>query len=288
MTATKATVRLLILDLDNTLYDWVGYFVPAFDAMLESAASILDIARDDLRSSVRDVHTRHGNTEHPFALLEADAVVASLPGLSRVERYEYLRPAFETFDAEKTSRLKLYEGVWGTLEKVRLAGTTIVGHTDAASVSARSRVRLLQLDEFLSRIYATAFWGESHPDARSQSSDTQFDIVELGTGERKPNPDAVRKILADYKCTPDEALYVGDNEDKDLVMAEAAGVQTAWAEYGTRHDPAQWARLLDLTHWRALAPPPSTEPEGVKADRTTLSEFSDLTTLFSFGPLRTA
>ena len=31
-------VRLLITDLDHTLWDWAGYIVPALRAMVESAA----------------------------------------------------------------------------------------------------------------------------------------------------------------------------------------------------------------------------------------------------------
>ena len=27
-------IKLVVTDLDNTLYDWVGYYVPALDAMI--------------------------------------------------------------------------------------------------------------------------------------------------------------------------------------------------------------------------------------------------------------
>ena len=283
---STSPVSLLILDLDNTLYDWVGYFVPSLDAMLKSASVILGTPEDVLRDSIRDVHAHYGNTEHPFALLEARVVTDATAHMTRTERFDHLRAAFEAFDAEKAAKLKLYDGVRETLETIRAAGATIVAHTDAASVSARSRVKILGLDAYISRVYATAFEGGSHPNPRTEGSSSVSDIVELGAGERKPNPAAVNKILDDYRCPPHRALYVGDNENKDLLMAHSAGVRGAWAEYGTHHDPALWARLLEFTHWR-VSNTPTDDPSGQFIDnsRTTLAQFGDLVEIFTFQPL---
>ena len=38
--------KLLITDLDDTLYDWLGYFIPSFYGMVDEIASITKINKD--------------------------------------------------------------------------------------------------------------------------------------------------------------------------------------------------------------------------------------------------
>ena len=53
------TKAMLVCDLDNTLYDWVGYFVPSFNAMVNEALPILGCGREQLLDDLREVHQRH-------------------------------------------------------------------------------------------------------------------------------------------------------------------------------------------------------------------------------------
>src|SRR4051794_31349072 len=69
-----ANKRLLVCDLDNTLYDWVSYFVASFNAMVDAAVEVMGCDRDELLDDLRAVHQRHHDSEHPFALLEAETV----------------------------------------------------------------------------------------------------------------------------------------------------------------------------------------------------------------------
>jgi FMN phosphatase YigB (HAD superfamily) len=53
-------VRLVITDVDNTLYDWVTYFASAFSAMLEELAKTLSLPRGKLLAEYKAVHRYHG------------------------------------------------------------------------------------------------------------------------------------------------------------------------------------------------------------------------------------
>lgn len=66
--------RLLVCDLDNTLYDWVSYFVPSFYAMINSAVKITGCDREILLDDMRAVHRNYGDSEQPFALLETETI----------------------------------------------------------------------------------------------------------------------------------------------------------------------------------------------------------------------
>ena len=90
----KNSKQLIICDLDNTLYDWVAYFVEAFYAMSEAAAEILDISIEVLLDELKEVHQKHHDSEHPYALLETESVKNLLHRYSREEAYALLNPAF--------------------------------------------------------------------------------------------------------------------------------------------------------------------------------------------------
>ena len=78
----KPTIRLVVTDLDNTLYDWVSFFVPSFYAMVDEAVELLQVARERLLDDLQEVHVRYGTSEQPFALLETKVVEDRLSGKS--------------------------------------------------------------------------------------------------------------------------------------------------------------------------------------------------------------
>jgi phosphoglycolate phosphatase len=284
MRSRRRTVHAIVLDLDNTLYDWVGYFVPAVRAMLAEAARQLSTDPRSLREDLRRVHVRHGNTEHPFALLETAAVRRRLAGLTARERHQALRPAFDAFNAARASQLRLYPAVADTLDSIRAAGCRLVGHTEATEVNIAARARALGLHTRLEAIYASEFTGPPHPlGAGRQRGGEPVPVVALRNGARKPDPELARRILRQVGVPAEHSLYVGDSVAKDIAMARGAGMMTAWARYGTRHDAALWTELVELSHWdpatvaAAAAASPLDEPDVV------LDSFDQLLEHFEFG-----
>ena len=62
--------KMLVCDLDNTLYDWVSYFVPSLYAMIREATKIIGCDQEELCNDLRSIHQHYHNTEHPYSLLE--------------------------------------------------------------------------------------------------------------------------------------------------------------------------------------------------------------------------
>ncbi|WP_371409480.1 HAD-IA family hydrolase [Micromonospora zamorensis] len=243
-------MNALILDMDNTLYDWVAYFVPAVRAMVTVAANLLDVSEEELRGDLQVVHHRHGNTEHPFALLETTAVERRLPAMSQLVRHEYLLPAFTAFNEVRRHHLRLYGDVTSTLHTIKATGCHIVGHTEAKDVNISSRARALGLEAMLEAVYAPRFVGPPHPlGADRGSTPVAIEIRVLPPTARKPNPEIARRIAEQLGVPSAHCLYVGDNLSKDVAMAKRAGMQAAWARYGTHHDPELWRDLVKLSHW---------------------------------------
>ena len=287
MTIRHPVVHAVIVDMDNTLYDWVAYFVPAMRAMLAQAVHDLDTDERALRDDLRQVHIKYGNTEHPFALLETRTVKQRLHGLTARQRYEALRPAFQAFNEVRDQQLRLYPTVAPTLRTIRETGCRAIGHTEATNVNIASRARMLGLESTLDAIYAPKFEGPPHPlgDNRVDSA-PPLPVVALPPDARKPNPDVAGRIATQLAIPTARCLYVGDSLAKDVIMAKSAGMLTAWARYGTDHDAELWAELVTLSHWDgpavASARAIESSQESINPD-VTLDSFDELLGAFAFG-----
>lgn len=277
-------VRLLITDLDNTLYDWVSCFVPAFYDMVEAAARTLDVPCDRLLDELRAVHQKHGNTEHPFALLETPTVIEKFSGVPLSQLKEHFQPAFEIFKQRRERDLKLYPSVAETLHALCSAGTQIVAYTEAAVYNVAHRMRVLNLWAYIHRLYAP----EGHATLAREFgfTDPVDRIMLLPAGHRKPDREVLQEICSGVGLNPTDALYVGDSITRDVAMAREAGIRVAWAKYG-KPNPQQWERLVRVTHWTAA----DVEREAglrrryanVRPD-CCLDEFKDLKEHFAFAP----
>ncbi len=240
---SRPTIRLLVTDLDNTLYDWVGFFASAFNAMVDTALPILSVGRDTLLNELQTVHRRHKDSEHPWSLVETRCAIERWPQADRAERKRLLDPAFHAFNRVRKARLTLYPGVQDTLATLHARGVPILGHTEASTVSAVDRVQRLGLASFLDRLYAA--------DVGVPATDAPLEVVPVPREIHKPNPRVLAEICEGLGIEPEQALYVGDSISRDVGMAQQIGMHTAWAAYGTRHLAEDWATLVRVTHWSA-------------------------------------
>ena len=248
---SKQPIQLLVTDLDNTLYDWITSFVPAFYSMVDVASGLLDTPKEKLLDELQAVHRLYGNSEHPYALLETPTVASQFLGLSRDEKRERLDPAFHAFNRARKNSLRLYDGVRETLEVLRQSGAVVVAHTDAYAGNSLFRLGRLQLTELISRLYAPQYEMKSammHIPSGSADVPTHY-LRPLPFEERKPNPQVLIDICADHLVLPANTLYVGDSLTRDVYMAERAGVHSAWARYGNDYNRDLWPRLVRVTHW---------------------------------------
>jgi phosphoglycolate phosphatase len=245
--------RLLVCDLDNTLYDWVGYFVPAFYAMVDEVVRLIGCDREKLLDDFRIVHQRHGDSEQPFALLETQTIRQRFNGIEGEKVVRYLDPAFHAFNAVRKKKLTLHPHVRETLDLLRASGVDLVAHTEGKLYGVVDRLERLNLFPYFKKIYCRERSFSLHP---SQSvHDKWLDrfpltkIVELSHHQMKPNASVLLEICRNEGFEPSRSCYVGDSVARDILMAKRANVFAVWAAYGARHDPAQYELLVRVTHW---------------------------------------
>src|ERR1700730_2095588 len=233
--------RLLICDLDNTLYDWVSYFVPSFYAMVDAAIEITGCDREKLLDDFRVVHQRYGDSEHPFALLETDTIKKFYQHLSDNSMLAALDPAFHAFNSARKKNLHLHAGVRDTLAALNRSGIKLIAHTESKLYGVADRLNRLDLFQYFDKVYCRERSLSPHPKPQSGSDWLEripvAKIIELSHHQSKPNPAVLLEICGNEGVAAEEAAYVGDSIARDVLMAKRANVFVIWAAYGAHHDP---------------------------------------------------
>ncbi|MHB8419637.1 MAG: HAD family hydrolase [Myxococcales bacterium] len=232
-------IRAVVTDLDNTVYSWVNYIVPALEAMVDSLCRTTGFPRIRVVQSLKEVYERVGTNDYSFAIQES-AIFREFNGDFDSFRALIIEPAKEAFAAARRKYLQPYPGALEGLGALREAGIRVVAITDAPRNSAEARVRGLSLDDWLEAIYTLPGYPLPQAvDERIRQRDleggyrSKIPVIELPAEHEKPDPRGLLRVLSDIALTPDEVLVVGDNRGKDGGMARSAGCRWAWAEYGT-------------------------------------------------------
>lgn len=249
----KSDIKLLVCDLDNTLYDWVGFFVPAFYAMVNRVVEITGCDRETLLDDLHAVHQKHHDSEHPFALLETSFVRTRFPGQTIEEIKNTLDPAFHAYNSARKRSLALHPGVRETLNALIESNVKLVAHTESKLYAIVTRFKLLGLTDYFSRIYCRERSFSEYVGSRIGNEFLNefpmHKVVELSGHQTKPNVDVLLEICSREGVSPTSTAYVGDSMARDILMAKQAGVYAIWAAYGARHDMSDYERLVRISHW---------------------------------------
>jgi len=278
--------KMLVCDLDNTLYDWVGYFVPSFNAMVEAALPIIGCDREQLLDDLREVHQRHHDSEQPFALIETSIVQRQFAGMSLPEMAKALDPAFHAFNSMRKKTLRLNLGVMEGLSSLHRAGIILVAHTESRLYGAFDRLLRLGILRYFRKVYCRERPVSVHPNEAASAAwlnQVPMDLVrELAHHQVKPDPDVLLEICRTEGVETSDTAYVGDSVARDILMAKRAGVFAIWAEYGAKHDRSLYADLVRVTHWTpdevAREERLRAEARSVRPDYTASSSFLDVLT----------
>lgn len=237
-------VKLLITDLDDTLYSWLGFFIPAFYGMVEELASILGKDKEVLLQEYKRIHQEKGSVEYPFATIYLPAVLSAYPNYTQEELKRELNPVFYRFNHIRKRELHLYPQVKETLEEVSKAGIKIVGYTESAEENGFYRLKKLGIAHLFERVYVSnsSFERPEHILAHSQTT-----IVE----GKKPNPQVLDQICRGESVSTHEVIYVGDSMTKDIYMAKSAGITSVLCEYPCEVQATKelYEKLVAISHW---------------------------------------
>ncbi|AKB28379.1 Hydrolase, HAD superfamily [Methanosarcina siciliae T4/M] len=198
----QKTLKAVLFDMDNTLFDFVAVKLIA----------------------CREILSYLGERDRNLKKEPAELFAYFLRGTYGFEDYENIKDYMqerklfteqaylqccEIYDREKLEKLELYPGVKETLEGLKKLGLRLAIITDADRYHALTRLtKVGLLDSFELLVSADM------------------------TGTKKPNPAHFLFALEALGIKPEESLVVGDSLKKDMAPARRLGLKTAYASYG--------------------------------------------------------
>ncbi len=249
-------IRLVVTDMDNTLYSWVDYIVPAVESMVDAVCTATRYPRIKVVQSLKAVYTKYESNEYPFALQES-SLFAEFPDFGSFDKL-VIEPARMAFAEARRKYLRPYKGVADTLKVLKERRVPVVALTDAPRNPAEQRVKRLGLDELLLAIYTLpGFQFPASPDGEALVAPDILQkeargayrpacaVVELPRDYEKPNAAGLKQICRTYGVEPKDVLVVGDSVKKDIAVARELGATDCWAEYGT-YISLEYRERLDI------------------------------------------
>lgn len=237
----KPQIRAVVGDLDNTCWDWMGFYIPAMQRFTHKVAEIAGVTPEVLYPEIRSIHQRHGTSEYGWVLQEMPTLqhlkeaTGDLRPLSQI-----YKPAIDVYCEERDRRLALYPGVSSFFNTLGAKGTLRIAFTEAQAFYTFSRFKKTGLDNFIDVLYTPPdsdipqgvdlAAARSNPPSYYRLNHAQHRA--LPKGARKPNPELLMQILDEHKLRPQEVLVFGDHLWKDVWMAQQVGCHNAHAFYG--------------------------------------------------------
>lgn len=196
-------LRAVILDLDNTLTDFMRMKHVSIDAAIEGMIDAgLSMPREEVKEKLFEIYDRKGIEdqrvfdtflEEQFGEIDPQIHTAAIIGYRRGREYT----------------LVLYPHVKKTLMALAKRGLKLVILSDAPRYQAWSRLCYLQLTHFFDHV-----------------------ITFEDTLSRKPDPAPFMRAIELLDMHPDEVIMVGDWPERDMVGANGVGIKTVYAKYG--------------------------------------------------------
>ncbi|MEA3306411.1 MAG: HAD-IA family hydrolase [Elusimicrobiota bacterium] len=200
-------IRAVILDIDNTLMDFMRMKRAAVDSAVDDMIDAgLNISKEEMVEKIFKIYWEEGIEDQNIF----DKVLTKEFG--EID-YKILAAGILGYKRAKEGHMTLYPHVKLTLTKLLKSGVKMGVVSDAPRLPVWLRIVALGLHHYIDHI-----------------------VTFEDTGERKPSPKPFTKILELLETKPEEAIMIGDWAERDIKGAKNIGMLTAWAKYGNEFD----------------------------------------------------
>jgi HAD superfamily hydrolase (TIGR01509 family) len=194
--------KLVIFDLDNTLYDYDTCHERALRTALEHTHKLCSVPISELYETYQNIRRilkkKIGVTASSHNRFIYFANICRQHSISANYVCDIDNLYWDTY----LSNMRPFHGASNLLQSLKSAGVFLVVLSDFQIRLVHHKLRVLNLLQFFDGIY----------------SSEEF-------GVEKPNSDGFIQILKDYNMRPEQCLMIGDSFDKDIEGARRVGIR---------------------------------------------------------------
>ncbi len=218
----------ILLDIDNTLYDYDKTHTKALEILIASANKLLKIDVADLESAYLEARKQinselYGTASSHNRLLYIQKMLESLniSGLTvSLELYEIYWNAF-------LENIDVYDGVYAFLESVKNVPVCLV--TDLTAHIQHRKIKKLHLDQYAEHL-----------------------VTSEEAGHEKPHPYIFLLALHKMDLKPNEVCMIGDSFKKDILGASDLGIQAFWINKNEKKDMFSNNSIVEFQEFQEL------------------------------------
>ncbi|MDX9757952.1 MAG: HAD-IA family hydrolase [Bacteroidota bacterium] len=210
-------IDAVVFDLDNTLVDFMLMKRNAVDAGIRAMIDAgLQVSFREIDEMVSRIYKEEG--------IEYQRVFNRvLEELTNDVDHKVLAAGIVGYRKAREATLVPYPHVHMTLFTLARMGLKLGVVSDAPKLEAWLRLCSLNLHHIFDAV-----------------------VTFEDTGERKPSPTPFQRVLSLMQVQPDQAIMVGDWEERDILGARNIGMRTAFARYGDTFNTGQSSADYDL------------------------------------------
>jgi phosphoglycolate phosphatase len=236
--------RVIITDVDNTLFDWIEMWEKGFRVLLKDIVELAGLDEAEVKRSIRRANQSLGTSEHDDIAFQLDI----FDSVMRDHQRESLDLIGRRFRASKEAATRLYPDVAPAMSFLQSRGIRIFCLTESVAPYAETRLSQLGLTGLVDGLICSEFPGATGVRAVSHSL-WQIPVTTFPFELRKPNPRLLRLVSEVLEVPMSRLIYVGDSLYKDVMMANVSGVEVCWARYGDATASPSYATLREVSHW---------------------------------------
>ena len=199
-------LKLLIFDLDDTLYPEIDYVRGGF-------RTVSTYMQKKYKIDANEFYRKLISTKSLSPSAKVFDIVLENYQLKDRKLVEKLIKLYRA----QTLKLKLFPGVRSMLEKFKKKYILALV-TDGKKVVQHRKLKYLKIIDYFDSVLYT---------------------LDLGDNFKKPSELSFKQLLYSYGIKPHEALYIGNDPNKDFIGAKKAGIKTIRVNQGFYKDKAK-------------------------------------------------
>jgi phosphoglycolate phosphatase-like HAD superfamily hydrolase len=235
----------IVWDGDNTLWPWVSYAAPAYEAMCQIIAQESGKSEDEVADAMRTIYAEAGTMEYAN-LIQDLGTKGFFDGMPNYDQHAMVDKVQQTFSNIRRKKLKLYAGIKEVVETVHENNIINIMITDAPEYQAQMRMKRSHLAKYMDGIFAmpSPELKNPHPkfQRRKERGDYNIEFASKAITTEKPHTNLEEILHMTRKQIRRHVVVIGDNPNKDMALVDAYECRGILAGYG-KPDPADLETL---------------------------------------------